>query len=1442
MVDGMDLNTQELYFYNQGGTQRGIAIIHYQQRMGTYQDQPGVSYQQQAQQLSQQSTTQTQTVQPQSSVPALKPLTPLEQTLAKQNPQLTEALYQQRTKTPLSNFDLKTLLSGPAPAEGTYQAKPGGPLLIATEEQSAKQTAELTIKESPYKKLGYTPSDTGNKYQTEIQSLSDELKQEQMFRSQAQSASPTDTFTIGGKQYTKQEAIDYVDKSINQLTESKAKLERAQEAGYILNKTDTGYSFSLPKASDVVTSIYGAPRAISLVGAKGAQEFLGLGPALAEIGGLITGKPGFEEWKEEKSQEILGATRGKNESVEDYSKRFWTSPEAIVNVWLPIATVGIAEGVTTVGKVVVPQLLSASSKLAEFSQELKAGVSGLKEALPESVQYAGFRLGFAGQTAIYTAKTGAVVASEIMANPVASQGLKYGFYGIMEGPTLVQTAQQQPEMLLSRLGSSLAQYEVGMKEIEYGVGGLQRGIAEIRQPGFAQLPLGERVGISGIDNLGLRPLGEEAGQPLPGAKRLISTKGMTPEESFAFTYKEPPVRISPEEAEANALARSLEKKKPSGFREFIKSEEGMQPLPGIRPFTSEKRGFDALVKSDETAQPLPGVRPTEPGTVPRKEIFFSETTGKTEFIGGTTPRGMATSIEEFPRVGELQIGEAVKPGTRLEIPASYEQEVTQLGTGKNRLDLIEAKPGKATGNLIMEEPSKPGGIATFGLQDVIKTNPELGETGMKTVTPVSNYGLGKNEPSLMESGIIPETKEQAIKSQKAIYSSREIGKIPSTQEEAMARIQSYYGEPVKTNGTVALKIGKKTKLFTKEDIGDFTGLIKPEPAVKQGYYALDFKGEEEIFRTEIPGGEKPYEFKDIDIGKIGSAQKEIYAVNIKGNVKTFSGEDLLGLGKGELKARPQRFTEEQLQKAVYSPGGSAEYYGKQLRKTMRVKTDTGVPIGTRPEEGWRQFLGERQEAKIFIEKEKEYILPELEKPTKIISGGKTTPSDFTKTYTTEDFTKSLRYEPGPRPDNIFLRKELSPFSIEGEQIGKQTYTLEMEQPIEKTSFQPSGLYESPEMKYQTIERPLTKEEVQMLTETDVVSTRWETIRPKMEKGAHLLMGMQGAGLIDSVKETGGQLQFASGLEGKGFGSPLMDIQGLGLGELNKQALGNEQLPDLFRGSLSSQRYDPLLGQRQEQGTEQRQRQALLQRSAQLSEQATQQEEIQDTMRLQIGIPLTDTATDIGFNTGYSPGTDIFIPGLPPRKRTEELFPEKKETKTTEDTAYDVYVKERSMYHGKIRKGFRFAKANRQPLTEQDAMSLGGDITDNTSAVSFRLKKVKGTPTRLDRPLQEFRTRSYKFTKKGETYIEKPEYRMDTPGELQQVSALGQQERRQPTQNLIGTNTFNMRTTRRRRKQDSGLIQVETPKNKTTRSLSTKTILKDINIFKRKKGGRKNDFY
>jgi hypothetical protein len=1472
MVDGRNLTPQEVTIYNQGEQGRRVAIQHYNQRVYGSWTAP--------QEQQPQPPQRTLTVAPQVAQ-ALQRSTVGRTLLA--SPSVNVA--QPRTQTPTTQpVDLKALVSAPKPASGTYQAKPGGALLVSTPEQNARLLAEKQLPFTQYKQqYGYTPQDPG--YLQEIDTITSELDQQRQYLRQVKTAQEGATFTIDNKKYSRQEAIEYMDKTIDELVNTKAYLERAKQAGYILNKTEKGYSFSLPKASEVVKQVYGGERP-DIYTAKAMTDIFGLGFVMAGTQQLLTGQPSLEAWKEETAQSILGTTRRPGESIAEYTGRFAGSPEAITNIWLNLITLGTSKLVTTVGKVVAPELLSAGSRLAGFTS--KVADVGLKTKnligkLPESVK---------------------VVGRFATTSPIGQQVTKYGFFGAMEAPMLIETAQTQPELLGMRLGKSLAGYEAGMFAIEKSIGILGKGVAEIRQPGFAQKPIGERIGTDRLVNrLGY----DTATQPLPGAKRFVSSKGMTEaeiqkaDEMMARGYKEPKPRgLSPEETELTGLSESFNKK--PGLKGFLKDETGGQPLPGARRLTSsrgmtekelqqademlargykepkprvtpedtelqglsesfnksfggkkeirqptptrtepvredlisipksykskyepktetidlieepgkksrikdillgsdeasqpifpglikrgkkEKKAIETLLKSEETSQPSPGIRPKEPTTPPPKELLFTESTGRVttieayepfpnaQILTEKTPRGVATLIEEFPRKGTLEIGEATKTGERLTIPGSYEKEVTQLGAGKRRLDLIEAKPGEPTGKLIATE-SKRGTptIAVFRPGEKIQFE---GLMGVKRTTPVSKIGLGKQEPSLMET--MPLTKEQALEYQ----AQRLTGHIGFQPKEGWEKgLKNYY---------------KETSEGLKTGGADVRGVIS----------------DTDIMGFEIKQARKGNVF---DIGRDIDSKIDFYGKKYE-RIK-FGGKETK-YQPSELRSKVNKL----LWEDKGTPGLRATYIGKRGRTSVSMIEEPTVPVGTRPEGGWGDYIKGVQTEDIETIRYTEGIKRQMRK--------KALEDKTVRPITPGRPSTPLKYE---RQLETKVSGETPP--VTSGDTGLVSVTKKETTKTEK-GFKPSGLYESPNMEYITVERPLSRGEARLLSNVEKdaggMSIRWEGVRPKIEKAKQYEAG----GLIDTLRKPGEKLQYSSSLEGKGLGSMLFDLQDVKRGLISERE--QRQTPGMLQGLISQQRYDELLGTKQEEDT--RQSQISMSLQEQLQEQLQETEQKQETKDLSIFDTFTDTRTKTPIEPTTPRPRGEITPRirLPPRKKDEPSDEYLTSKETTEGKGYDVYVKERSMYKGEIRKPTKFTKMNRSPLSYKDALSLGGEITDTTSAVSFRLKKVKEKPTKPDKPIQDYGTRSYKFNKKGETFIEKPDYRMDTPGELRGISSLGHEARREQGKQL------NIYTHRKRNNSD--LLPVKTPRNRSTGLLSRTTKIRETGLFKKKKRGKNNAYY
>lgn len=239
--------------------------------------------------------------------------------------------------------------------------------------------------------------------------------------------------------------ITLLDSDIKSMKKSKIYLEEYQRKGYYLDVKDGEYYFSEPKASEVVEKVYGDRPDLYI-----ASELrtLGFGVLLAGGQDLLSGggTKSLEANREATAESILGATRLEGESIESHAVRFWTSGEAIMDVWVPVATLGLSKALTVGGRLVAPKLISWGSKL-------------LSEAGPTT------------KTIVAGAKTVGAVGSKILSEPVAQYGMKYGMYGMMEAPNLISIAQERPEMFGSTLGKSLYRWEVTWGAMDVGFDG-----------------------------------------------------------------------------------------------------------------------------------------------------------------------------------------------------------------------------------------------------------------------------------------------------------------------------------------------------------------------------------------------------------------------------------------------------------------------------------------------------------------------------------------------------------------------------------------------------------------------------------------------------------------------------------------------------------------------------------------------------------------------------------------------------------------------------------------------------------------------------------------------------------------------------------------------------------------------------------------------------------
>lgn len=109
---------------------------------------------------------------------------------------------------------------------------------------------------------------------------------------------------------------------------------------------------------------------------------------------------------------------------------------------------------------------------------------------------------------------------------------------------------------------------------------------------------------------------------------------------------------------------------------------------------------------------------------------------------------------------------------------------------------------------------------------------------------------------------------------------------------------------------------------------------------------------------------------------------------------------------------------------------------------------------------------------------------------------------------------------------------------------------------------------------------------------------------------------------------------------------------------------------------------------------------------------------------------------------------------------------------TIEQGYNVFIKDRVYVKGKKKLPEKFLKANKFPLTYDDALSLGGSAVDNSAAATFKIKKTAERPKPLNIRASNWNAIQNKFYMKNDRYIEQTTYRIDKPGEIKGISALG----------------------------------------------------------------------
>jgi len=185
-------------------------------------------------------------------------------------------------------------------------------------------------------------------------------------------------------------------------------------------------------------------------------------------------------------------------------------------------------------------------------------------------------------------------------------------------------------------------------------------------------------------------------------------------------------------------------------------------------------------------------------------------------------------------------------------------------------------------------------------------------------------------------------------------------------------------------------------------------------------------------------------------------------------------------------------------------------------------------------------------------------------------------------------------------------------------------------------------------------------------------------------------------------------------------------------------------------------------------TESDQMQISLLQPEQLFKQKQEQQQIYAFAQEQIYDVKTQMAPMIGLPKPVSVVTS------PARIMFPSLDGSSKKTKKRPgfEPGYHVMVKDRMYVSGKKKHSERFFKLNKRPLSRSDAMSLGGSAVNESAAATFYIKPANKKAVSPRVPVTSWNMLSDMFYKRNDRFIERTSFRINTPGEIREISARG----------------------------------------------------------------------
>lgn len=91
---------------------------------------------------------------------------------------------------------------------------------------------------------------------------------------------------------------------------------------------------------------------------------------------------------------------------------------------------------------------------------------------------------------------------------------------------------------------------------------------------------------------------------------------------------------------------------------------------------------------------------------------------------------------------------------------------------------------------------------------------------------------------------------------------------------------------------------------------------------------------------------------------------------------------------------------------------------------------------------------------------------------------------------------------------------------------------------------------------------------------------------------------------------------------------------------------------------------------------------------------------------------------------------------------------------------------------KEKQNLPYKRVNDGPFTREGALRYGGHYTGNSAKASFRLEPTQDKPKPLPAGIEKFRRNEYYYNKKKDTFVEKKKYRINSPGEIAEITAKG----------------------------------------------------------------------